>query len=60
MIFSFGDNYIFVFPEAATGGVHIKKVFLKISQNSKENTYARVSQACSFNKIGDSGTGVFL
>ena len=30
-----------LFPEAATGGV--KKVFLEISQNSQENTCARVS-----------------
>ena len=29
--------------EAATGGVLYKKVFLKISQNSWENTCARVS-----------------
>ena len=29
--------------EAATGGVLYKKVFLEISQNSQENTYARVS-----------------
>ena len=29
--------------EAATGGVLYKKVFLKISQNSRENTCARVS-----------------
>ena len=29
--------------EAATGGVLYKKVFLEISQNSQENTCARVS-----------------
>ena len=29
--------------EAVTGGVSIKKVFLKVSQNSQENTCARVS-----------------
>ena len=29
--------------EAATGGVRWKKVCLEISQNSQENTYARVS-----------------
>ena len=29
--------------EAATGGVLYKEVFLEISQNSQENTYARVS-----------------
>ena len=31
------------FSEAATGGVLQKKVFLEISQNSQENTCARVS-----------------
>ena len=41
--------------EATTRGVLWKKVFLKILQNSQENTYARVS----FLKR-DSGTGVFL
>ena len=30
-------------PEAATGGVLGKKMFLKISQNSQGNTCARVS-----------------
>ena len=41
--------------EAATGGVLLKKLFLKISQNSQENTCARVSflincksEACNF------------
>ena len=29
--------------EAATGGVLLKKVFLKVSKNSQENTRARVS-----------------
>ena len=29
--------------EATTGGVLLKKVFLKISKNSQENTCARVS-----------------
>ena len=29
--------------KAATGGALLKKVFLEISQNSQENTYARVS-----------------
>ena len=33
----------FIFVEAATGGVLWNKVFLKISQNSQENTFARVS-----------------
>ena len=41
--------------EAATGGVLLKKVFLKISQNSYENTCARLSfliqkDACNFIK----------
>ena len=41
--------------EAATGGVLYKKVFLKISINSQENTCARVSfliklLACNFIK----------
>ena len=30
-------------PEAATGGVLCKKMLLKISQNSQENTCDRVS-----------------
>ena len=45
----------------------IKKVILKISQNSQENTCVGVSisinlhvQACNFIKKGDSGTDVFL
>ena len=42
-------------PEAATGSVLQKKVFLEISQSSQENTCARVSlliklQACNFVK----------
>ena len=28
-------------PEAATGGVLLKKVFLKISQNSQEKVWTR-------------------
>ena len=44
--------------EAATGGVLYKKVFLKISQNSQEKTFARAS---SFNiKRENFGTGAFL
>ena len=35
------------FSEAATGGVLLKKVFLEFSQNSQENTCARVF----FNKV---------
>ena len=30
---------VFSFSEAATGGVLWKKVFLKISENSRENTF---------------------
>ena len=36
----FHKNYS---SEAATGGVLEEKVFLEISQNSQENTYASVS-----------------
>ena len=43
--------------EAATGGVLLKKVFLKISHNSQENICVRVSFLI---KLQDSGTGVFL
>ena len=32
----------FFYPEAATGGVLLEKVFLKISQISQENTYVAV------------------
>ena len=32
-----------MYAEAANGGVLYEKVFLKISQNSQENTCARVS-----------------
>ena len=49
--------------EAATKGVLHKKLFLKILQNSQENTCARVSYfnkvACNFIKIRDSGTQAF-
>ena len=46
--------------------VSLKKVLLKILQNSQENTCSRVSllikpeAACNFVKKGGSGTGVFL
>ena len=53
--------------EAVVQRCSVKKVFLEISQNSQENTCARVS---FFNKVADlrpatllkrdSGTGVFL
>ena len=36
-------NIYELLPEAATRGVLYKKVFLQISQNSQENTCARVS-----------------
>ena len=55
------------FSEAATIGVLFKKGFLEISQNSQENTRARVSflgklQAWGLQlyKKRDSVTGVFL
>ena len=32
-----------VFKEAVVRGCSVKKMFLKISQNSQEDTYARVS-----------------
>ena len=38
--------------EAATGGVLCKKVFLKISQNSQENTCARASFVIKFQAYG--------
>ena len=37
------DSTEIVVTEAATGGVLYEKVFLEISQNSQENTCARVS-----------------
>ena len=53
--------------EAATGGVLCEKVLLEISQNSQENTCARVSfliklQAWGLQLYykGESGTSVFL
>ena len=56
-------------PEAATRGVLCKKLFLEISQNSQENTCARVSFLIKLQALGrrpamllkgDSGTGGFL
>ena len=38
----------------------VKQVLLEISQNSQENTCARVSFLINFIKKRDSGTGVFL
>ena len=51
--------------EAVAQKCSVKKVFLKILQNSQENTCARVSfliklQASSTLLKGESGTGVFL
>ena len=47
-------------PEADVQRCSVKTVFLEISQNSQENTYASLF----FNKVTglkrDSGTGVFL
>ena len=43
--------------EAVTQMSSIKYVFLEISRNSQENTYARVSFLI---KLRGSGTGVFL
>ena len=37
------SKIVHVNTEAATGGVLIKKILLKISKNSQENTCARVS-----------------
>ena len=57
----------FLVPEAATKRCSIKKLFLEISQNSKENTCARVSFLIKLQAWGlqlylksDSGAGVFL
>ena len=47
----------FLFSEAATIGVLCKKVFLEISQNSEENTCARVSFLIKLKR--DSGTKKF-
>ena len=53
--------------DAATRGVLYKKVFLKILQNSQENTCTRVSFFIKLQGLGlqlyqkrDSGTGVLL
>ena len=52
--------------ETTAGGVLLKKVFLKISQNSQEDTGARVSFLIKLQAAPvtywkkDSGTGVFL
>ena len=61
----FNHITITFFPEAATRGLLYKKLLLKISQKSQENTYARASfliksksKTCNFKR--DSGTGVLL
>ena len=51
-------NVILRMLEAVARRCSVKKVFLEISQNSQENTCARIS-LISYQK-GDSGTGVFL
>ena len=53
MNYTFRDYRNFVWTEAATEGITWKKVFLEISQNSQENTCAKLSFLIS-------GTGVFL
>ena len=53
-------------PYQYPGVVLLKKVFLKISQNSQEKTCAKASfliklpKACNFIKKGGTDTGVFL
>ena len=53
--------------EAVTQRCSVKKIFLEISQNSHENTCARVSFLIELQALGlqlyykrDSGAGVFL
>ena len=48
-----------LYSEAVTRGVLCEKVFLEISQNSQENTCARISFSIKFYQKRDSGTGVF-
>ena len=45
LYYQFETTFTFVnlIPEAATGGVLQNKLFLEISKNSQENTFARVS-----------------
>ena len=45
--------------EAIVGRCSVKKMFLENSQNSEENTCARVSFLIKLQDL-DSGTGVFL
>ena len=50
-------NLQMFYKKAATWGVLLKKVVLEISQNSQENTCARVSFSI---KLQASGTGVLM
>ena len=45
------QSVVFYYVGAPTGGALYDKVFLEISQNSRENTYARVSIFIKFTKI---------
>ena len=60
-------KFLWKLSEAATGGILWKKVFLKILQNSRENTCASVSFLIKLQASGLQlyekrypGTGVFL
>ena len=64
---SWGPVAKFKKTDATTRGVLYKKVFLKILQNSQENTCTRVSFFIKLQALGlqlyqkrDSGTGVLL
>ena len=46
-------TFICILTEAATRGVLFKKVFLEISQNSQENTCARVSFLIKLQTLGN-------
>ena len=50
--------YVLLFSEAVAQRCSVKKVFLEISQNSQENTCARVFFLINLQKK-DSGTGAF-
>ena len=47
-----GSIYKVEFTEAATGGVFLKKVFLKMSGNSQENIFSRVSFSINLQALG--------
>ena len=60
-------SFYWLYIEAVIRGVLLKKVFLEISQNSQENSCARVSFLIKLQALGlqlylkrDPGTGVFL